>query len=126
MIRWRVRVVARTRPFEWVTTRLNYTVEIAGFAADAVQVFELIVVRFQFTIGNAPILARVILRDLVLAIAFYGTATPLEIPRQETESCSSPMHACTTHAFAGLERWNQAAHGQRRLIYVVAERDGLS
>src|SRR5208337_559171 len=52
----RVGILARARRLERITTLFDFAVEIARFAANSKQIFEAIVIRFQFLVGHPPVL----------------------------------------------------------------------
>src|SRR5439155_23434587 len=56
-------VVFLTRTFEWISARLDLAFEVAGFAGNGEGVFEFLVIRFKFFVGDAPILKRHIRRN---------------------------------------------------------------
>src|SRR5467141_2048267 len=84
----RVRVLARARSLERIAAGPDLALQIAGLAADAVEVFEAVEVRLEFFVRDTPILARAIGSELVLAIAHERAAPRLEVPRQK-----APSHA---------------------------------
>src|SRR3990170_5427352 len=86
---------------------------------------ELIVIRLQLVVSDAPVLAGAVLRDLLLAIALYRSAAGLKVPWQKTMGYAAPVHARAAHAFAGLERAD-LAHRQRGLVHRVAECERLA
>ena len=54
----RIGILARARAFERIAAVLLLAVQIAGLAADAAEIFELVVIRLELVIGDAPVLDR--------------------------------------------------------------------
>src|SRR5207302_5372010 len=121
----RVRVLARARTLERVAAGDDLAVEIAGLAADAVEILEAVVVALELVVGDAPVLAGAVFRKLALAVARERAAARLEVPGQEAPGEPAPVHRGAAHALAGAER-AELAHRQRGLGGVVPERDGLA
>src|ERR1035438_1664518 len=79
----RARIFARARPLERISARLDFAAQIAGLPRDAREVFELVVIRLEFVVGDAPIGRRAIIAHDARAVTRDRTAARLEVPRQE-------------------------------------------
>src|SRR5262249_3011648 len=119
-MRW-IRILARAGALEGVAARLNLALEVARLAADAVAVLEPVVIGLQVAVRTAPVPARAVRGECLLAVARLGAAAHLEIPRQKAPRRPAPVHGRAAHALPGLER-AQLAHRQRRLVRPVAKR----
>ena len=117
----RRRIGPRARALERIAAVLDRSLEIAGFARRAAQIFELVVMRLEIVVGDAPILDGHVLRQEIGAVALRQVTAQHEIGRQKAPSLGVPMHAGAADAVAEHER-APVAHRQRRLVGVVAER----
>ena len=117
----RRRIRPRARALEGVAAVLNRSLEIAGFARRAAQIFELVVMRLEIVERDAPILDGHVRRQETGAIPLRQVTAQHEIARQEAPGLGVPMNAGAADAIAEHEG-APVAHRQRRLIGVVAER----
>src|SRR5262249_11594049 len=110
-----IRILARAGALEGVAARLNLALELARLAADAVAVPEPVVIGLQVAVGDAPVPARAVRGECLLAVARLGAAAHLEIPRQKAPRRPAPVHGRPAHALPGLEP-AQLAHPPRRPV----------
>ena len=121
----RIRIIAGAWAFEGIAARLDLPLQIAGLAADAVEIFEAIEVRLELVIGDAPVLTGAVLGELARPVAREGAAPRLEIPRQEAPGDAVPVNRRAADAFA-REEGPHLAHRQRRIANRVAEGERLA
>src|SRR3546814_4881422 len=70
----RVRVAAAARTFEGVPAVALLALQVAGPAADAADPLEVVVIGFEFLIGDPPILDRQALGDEPIPVALADVA----------------------------------------------------
>ena len=71
----RRRIGPRARAFERVAAVLDLALEVAGRARGAAQIFELVVVRLELVIGDAPVLDRHVLGQKARAVTLRSDAS---------------------------------------------------
>ena len=116
----RRRVGPRARAFERIAALLDLAVEVSGGARCAAQIFELIVMRLEVVVGDAPILDGHVLRQELFAITLGQMRAQHEVARQKAERLGVPVQATAADAVAEHER-APVAHRQRRLAGIVAK-----
>ena len=99
----RIGKLTRARALERIAAGLFYAVKIARLAADAVDVFKLIIVRFQFIIGEAPILTGAVFGEQAFAVLCFGGAAQNKFFRQKAPCMTTPVRRRAADDFAGLE-----------------------
>ena len=84
----RRRIFARPRAFERISAGLDFAVQIARLAAGPAQLVELIVVRFELVVSDAPVLnGEIVVRNGLLAVTLLVVAFGQEVgdgPREGT------------------------------------------
>src|SRR2546428_3954335 len=70
----RQRIVALARRLERIAAGLYLPAKVARLARDGRGVLELVVVRLELAVGDAPVLDRPVLGDVLLAVAFLVEA----------------------------------------------------
>src|SRR5271155_1531688 len=95
----RVGILARARRLERITTLFDFAVEIARFAANSKQIFEAIVMRFQFLVGHTPVLnSQVGIHDFfsitLLDMRFVNEIGNLISPGLAVPVNPTPTEAC--------------------------------
>ena len=104
---------------------LDLAVQVAGLTADAKDMLELVVVRFDLVPGDAPVLQMAVLGNERCAIAFLDARVHFEIMREKAARIAAPVCRRATDHLAWLE-CAHLAHRQRRLRVVVAKCDGVA
>jgi len=75
----RVRIFARARCLEWISTGFNFAVQISGLSAGSEEIFKTVVMRFQFLVRDTPILnSQFGIYDL-LAVTLFEVGFVLEL-----------------------------------------------
>jgi MFS family permease len=98
---------------------------VAGLAGAAAQVLELVVVRLEIVVRDAPVLDRHVDRDEPRAVAVGRVLADDEVGGQEAPRLPVPVDAGAARAGAGTER-AEMTHRQRDLVHAVAERERLA
>src|SRR5262249_2277147 len=96
--------------------------KIAGFAGDAAQLVELVVMGLELVIGHCPVLDRHIVRNGLGAVALDDVTAREMIARQVAPMLAAPMIGSAADAVTRQER-AEATHGERRFRRTVAERN---
>src|SRR3984893_5984179 len=81
--RW---IVARPRPFEWVSAVLDAALDVSRPAAGAAEILEAIVVRLELVVGDAPVLDRELWIDEAPAVALLEMC-PVDEVRPLASAC---------------------------------------
>src|ERR1700686_1269698 len=89
--RRRVWILARARPFVRIAAWLDLAVQVAGLTADAKDMLELVVVRFDLVPGDAPVLQMAVLGNERCAIAFLDARVHFEIMREKAARIAAPV-----------------------------------
>src|SRR6202022_1161267 len=121
--RW-VGVFARSRRLERVAAGLDLALDVAGFAADATEIFEAVVVRLKIVIGDAPVLDRQLRSagvEKFLAVALDSMAAQDKVRHLGAEALTVPVHERAAETLA-RQKALPAADRQRGLVRVVAKR----
>src|SRR6266571_597182 len=74
----RQRIVALARRLERIAAGLYHAADVSRLARDRRRVFELVVIRLELVVGDAPVLDRHVGGDVLLAVALLVAAAHLE------------------------------------------------
>ena len=118
-------IVAGARCLERIASREDFSGEIAGLAGNRSGVLELLVIRLELGIGDAPILNRHVVGNEFFAVALFVSRANLEFHVGPAPGVAAPVHAGSAHHFAGQER-AEPAHRQRVLLRIVAHGNGVA
>ena len=121
----RQRIIARARRLERVAAALDLAIYVAGLARHRRSVFELVVIRLELGVGDAPILDGHVGRDEALAVALLVEAADLELHVGPTPGVAAPVHGRAADDLAGQER-AEPPHRQRFLRGIVAHRERVA
>ena len=119
----RIRIGPRARSFEGIAAVDDLALEVAGLSASAAEIFEAVVIRLELVIGDAPVLDRHVLGQKAGAVAFGQVGAQDEVGRQESPRLGIPVHAAAADA-VGRHESAPGSDRQRRLVHLVAEREG--
>src|SRR5215472_7517286 len=75
----RVRILARARSLEWISTRFNFAVQVPGLTAGSEEILKTVVMRFQFLVRDTPILNSQFGIHDFLAVALFEVGLVLEL-----------------------------------------------
>src|SRR6185503_19229575 len=89
----RQRVFAGARRLERIAAFDDLTLEIAGLAGDRGGVFELVVIRLELVVGDAPVLDRHVGGDEALAVALLVARANLELHIGPPPGVTAPVIA---------------------------------
>src|SRR5207302_6728180 len=121
----RIRVLARAWTLEGIAAGLDLALQVAGLAADAVEILEAVEMWLELFVDHAPVLAGAVLGELARTVARERAAPRFKVPGQEAPSDAVPMHGRAAHALAWQER-SHVTHRQRRIADRVAEGERLA
>src|SRR5258708_2326014 len=111
-------------PQYWQPPKREPSRLVPRLARNRRRVFELVVIRLELVVGDAPVLDGHILGDVLLAVAFLVEAAHLELHVGPAPGVAAPVHARAADDVPGQER-PEPAHRQRFLRHVVAPRDSF-
>src|SRR5262249_37920879 len=89
-----VGIFAGTRAFERIAALLDHTFDVAGLAGGAAEVFEAVIIGFEFVVTDRPILNRHSFGNELLAVFFLVMAADSEFAGREPIVLAIPVHAC--------------------------------
>ena len=119
-----VGIFIAARAFKYVAALHDLAAQVSGFAGDAAQLVEAVIVWLELVIRDRPIRDRHVVGNGACPIALGEHAANAEIGRQEAPVQTAPVIARTAHAFAWKER-AEPADRQPEFVRRVAERDGV-
>ena len=120
----RIRIFVRPRTLEDVAALDALPAEISCLAADAHHLLGAPVQRFEFVVGDAPVLNRQVRGQLACAVLLPQHRRQPELVREITIREAAPMLARPAHARAGVER-SVLPHGNRRRAHGMTVSDRL-
>src|SRR5262249_9777505 len=79
----RIGILARPRALEARAPADDLALQVPRLARDRVEILEAVEVRLELLVGDAPVLHRAVLGDLLRPVALQGLRLRLEVPREE-------------------------------------------
>src|SRR5215469_4036557 len=91
----RIRIFARSRSLEWISTGFDLAVQIPGLTAGSEEIFKTVIVRFQFLVRDTPILNSQFGIHDFLAVALFEVGLVLELGYLVSPALSIPVNAAS-------------------------------